>query len=158
MGWLILILCFTNVILISEGTISFRSRHGPLRHISPTKGAKHPKSHTITQKLDHFNPSDNRTWSMRYFSNDQFFKRSGPIFVFIGGEWEINSTELMGGHLFEIASQHGGMMFYTEHRYYGQSIPFKNLTVGNLKYLSADQALIDLVYFIQKMKSEIFIC
>ncbi|KAK9693688.1 Serine carboxypeptidase S28 [Popillia japonica] len=111
MGRLILILCFINVILISEGTISFRSRHGPLRHISPTKGAKHPKSHTITQKLDHFNPSDNRTWSMRYFSNDQFFKGSGPIFVFIGGEWEINSTELMGGHLFEIASQHSSILF-----------------------------------------------
>jgi serine protease 16 len=37
-----------------------------------------------------------------------------------------------------------------EHRYYGVSHPFKNLTSENLRFLSSQQALHDLAYFIQK--------
>jgi len=37
-----------------------------------------------------------------------------------------------------------------EHRYYGKSLPFadQSFTIQNLKYLSAEQALNDLAYFI----------
>jgi len=34
-----------------------------------------------------------------------------------------------------------------EHRYYGESSPFKELTSDNLKYLSSKQALFDLATF-----------
>lgn len=43
-------------------------------------------------------------------------------------------------------------MYYTEHRYYGESRPTANLTVDNLRYLNIDQALADLAHFIVTVK------
>lgn len=43
--------------------------------------------------------------------------------IMIGGEWEISTGFLKSGLMFEIASTHNAMMYYTEHRYYGQSKP-----------------------------------
>lgn len=41
----------------------------------------------------------------------------------IGGEWDIDPGWLMGGLMFDMAAEHGGFLFYTEHRYYGYSHP-----------------------------------
>lgn len=108
----------------------------------------------IQQPLDHYNPRDNRTWSMRYYKNDQFYKDGGPILIMIGGEWEISTGFLETGLMYEIASAHSAMMYYTEHRYYGKSIPTDDLTSINLRYLSVDQSLADLASFIETMKKE----
>jgi len=43
----------------------------------------------------------------------------------IGGEWEISKGFLQAGLMYEIGSQHGGLMYYTEHRFYGKSRPTK---------------------------------
>lgn len=59
----------------------------------------------------------------RYISNGQYFKDGGPIFIYLGGEWTINEISLMGGQIFDMAEEHDGYMFYTEHRYYGESYP-----------------------------------
>jgi len=40
-----------------------------------------------------------------------------------------------------------------EHRFYGESQPFSDLSTPNLQYLSSDQALADLSYFIQNFKA-----
>lgn len=61
--------------------------------------------------------------SQRYYRNDEFFVRGGPIFVYVGGEWTISPGSLQGGHMFDMARELGGQMFYTEHRYYGSSFP-----------------------------------
>ncbi|KAH8399512.1 hypothetical protein KR215_012137 [Drosophila sulfurigaster] len=54
-----------------------------------------------------------------------------------------------------MAVENGGMLYYTEHRYYGQSWPHENnsLTVAQLQHLSLEQALADLAYFIRYQKS-----
>ena len=108
----------------------------------------------IEQPLDHFNPRDNRTWSMRYYENAGLHKKGGPIMIMIGGEWEISTGFLKSGLMFEIASAHNAMMYYTEHRYYGQSKPTGDISSNNLQYLSVDQALADLAYFIEIKKKE----
>lgn len=43
--------------------------------------------------------------------------------MFIGGEWNIDKGNLLGGHMFDMAKELQASMFYPEHRYYGQSIP-----------------------------------
>lgn len=61
----------------------------------------------------------------RFFENDQFFNGDGPIFIYLGGEWAINEGSILGGHIFDLAREFNGSLFYTEHRYYGQSFPFE---------------------------------
>ncbi|XP_061386786.1 putative serine protease K12H4.7 [Musca vetustissima] len=107
------------------------------------------KTDWITQKLDHFDEKDTRTWQMRYMTNADYFKPGGPMIIYIGGEWEISAGSISYGILADIAKEHNGMLFYTEHRYYGQSKPTKNLLVENLEYLHVKQALADLAHFIR---------
>lgn len=77
----------------------------------------------IEQKLDNFNPNDTRTWQMRYLENREHFKAGGPIFIYVGGEWTISPGAISGGHWYDMAKELNGMLYYTEHRYYGQSHP-----------------------------------
>lgn len=104
--------------------------------------------------LNHFDLFDNRTWKMRYLVNERFYKPGGPLFIEVGGEWKIDGTNLIVGTFAQLAKQHNGMLVETEHRYYGESLPFgTDFAVPNLKYLQMEQALEDLAYFIEHFKS-----
>ncbi|XP_017967445.1 putative serine protease K12H4.7 [Drosophila navojoa] len=110
----------------------------------------------LTQNLDHFEAGDNRTWQMRYFRNAKYHEPQGPMYIFLGGEWTITPGLLSTGLTHDMAVENAGILFYTEHRYYGQSWPFENnnLTVKNLKYLSLHQALADVAHFIRYQKAQ----
>uniref|UniRef100_A0A1A9X1K7 Serine protease K12H4.7 n=1 Tax=Glossina brevipalpis TaxID=37001 RepID=A0A1A9X1K7_9MUSC len=110
---------------------------------------------SIKQQLDHFDQNETRTWSMRYMANDEFFEEGGPMFIYVGGEWAISPGSISGGHVYDMAKEHHGYLFYTEHRYYGESHPLPDLTTDNLKYLDVKQALADLAHFIRTMRQEI---
>lgn len=108
----------------------------------------------IEQRLDHLNPQDDRRWMMRYLENDVHYREGGPIFIYVGGEWTISSGSISAGtHIYDLAREHNGTLFYTEHRYYGQSHPTNNTSTENLRFLSVDQALADLAFFITHIKS-----
>lgn len=111
----------------------------------------------LPQRLDHFNQSDNRIFMQRYLKNEQHFKDGGPIFIMVGGEWALDLQPMDRfmdeGTLFEIAAENSGLLLYPEHRYYGETQPFENSSVDNLKYLSVEQALEDLAEFIRFIKS-----
>ncbi|XP_059621344.1 putative serine protease K12H4.7 [Phlebotomus argentipes] len=109
----------------------------------------------IEQKLDHFNDSNNATYKMRFLANNQFYKPGGPIFIFVGGEWSISPGWVSGGHMYDMAKELNGYLFYTEHRFYGQSHPTSDLSFENLQYLNVNQALADLAHFIRVKKQEI---
>ncbi|XP_033217325.1 putative serine protease K12H4.7 [Belonocnema kinseyi] len=112
------------------------------------------KHRWITQSVDHFHIQDNRTWKMRFLENDEYFNGTGPILIMLGGEWKINEGFLNAGLMHKIGDEHGALMYYTEHRYYGDSKPFEDTSTENLKYLNADQALADVAYFIEFIKKE----
>lgn len=77
----------------------------------------------------------------------------GPIFIFIGGEWEITPGYISAGLMFDMAKELHGMMYYTEHRYYGKSHPTDDTSTKNLQFLTVEQALADLAHFIQNVKA-----
>lgn len=60
--------------------------------------------------------------------NGQFFRANGPIFIMLGAEWTIEPTWLQSGQMYDMAQKHGAFMFYTEHRFYGQSMPRRYVT------------------------------
>jgi hypothetical protein len=62
-------------------------------------------------------------YSQRYYADDEFYQAGGPIFILVGGEWEIHQENLLGSHLYDMAKEMNGYLFYTEHRYYGKTHP-----------------------------------
>ncbi|XP_001947565.2 putative serine protease K12H4.7 [Acyrthosiphon pisum] len=106
------------------------------------------------QKVDHFNPSDTRTWKQRYHMNLQHYKHGGPIFLSIGGEEEITHNWMTSGAWIEYAKKLNAMCFQLEHRYYGRSHPTDNLKTKNLKYLTVEQVLADLETFISTISND----
>ncbi|XP_037302042.1 thymus-specific serine protease-like [Manduca sexta] len=54
--------------------------------------------------------------------------------------------------MYELAKETKGAMYLSEHRYYGKSIPFDDLSTENLKYLSSKQALADVAKLIEEIK------
>jgi len=121
-----------------------------------------PTSRTqwISQPLDHFAPAGGTTWNQRYLINSTFFDGTGPVFLCVGGEGPgftedvvISGTE----HAHEMilaAEQHGALILALEHRYYGQSLPTKDFSTANLKWLSSPQALEDLAAFVAHINAQ----
>eukprot|EP01006_Ploeotia_vitrea_P010273 TRINITY_DN26646_c0_g1_i1.p1 TRINITY_DN26646_c0_g1~~TRINITY_DN26646_c0_g1_i1.p1 ORF type:complete len:486 (+),score=77.99 TRINITY_DN26646_c0_g1_i1:139-1458(+) len=103
----------------------------------------------FTQKTDHFNPQDTRTFQQRFWSNDEYFGTNSDIaIIYINGEGPVMSPPHMENDEVVILAKHfSGFICTLEHRYYGLSLPFKDLTTPNLQYLSSKQALNDLANF-----------
>ena len=72
----------------------------------------------------------------------------------IGGEGEANPEWLEAGSWLTYAQEEGAAMVLLEHRYYGRSHPTPDLSVKNLAWLSARQALADLAAFTSHLRSE----
>lgn len=111
----------------------------------------------IEQRLDHFNPQDSRKWQMRYLENEELradHRPGGPIFIHVGGEWTISAGSISPGSLiYDLAKEHNGTLYYTEHRFYGRSRPLNDTATANLRFLTVDQALADLAIFVNHVKS-----
>merc|ERR1712137_1398502 len=113
-----------------------------------------PEYYYKSQTLDHFNHQDQRVWSQRYFRNDSFWapEQNGPVFIQIGGEGAISSAYVIDDfEMVVYAQHHAALVVAVEHRFYGKSQPFSNISTSNLQYLSSQQALADVAQFIQWM-------
>ncbi|KAL2178375.1 serine carboxypeptidase S28-domain-containing protein [Thermothelomyces heterothallicus CBS 202.75] len=106
---------------------------------------------TFDQLIDHANPSLG-TFKQRYWYGTQYWKGPGsPVYLVSPGEQSgegFNRTWLTTARLSGVmANQTGGAVIVLEHRYWGESSPYDELTVENLQYLTLDNSLKDLVYF-----------
>ncbi|KAI0058076.1 peptidase S28 [Artomyces pyxidatus] len=110
--------------------------------------------YTFDQLIDHTNPSLG-TFKQRYWMDWEFYKPGGPIVLNTPGE---ENAEDYTGYLTnetivgQIAQQQHGASIVIEHRYYGDSNPYSDLSVASLKYHTIPQAIDDLVYFAQTAK------
>lgn len=114
-----------------------------------------PAEKWFNQKLDHYKPTDVRTWQQRYFVNDTYWNGSSnsPVFLMIGGEGEASAKWMVAGAWIEYAKMFGALCFQLEHRFYGKSRPTKDMSVENLQFLNSEQALADLANFIVSMNA-----
>lgn len=154
MNQLLVLIFFAAIINTSISWRTFtkgRSKDGNLGVPILSKHYELPEEQWFTQFLDHFNPTDARTWQQRYFVNGKYYKVGGPIFLMIGGEGTASAKWMVEGQWIEYAKQFGAFCFQLEHRFYGKSHPTSDLSIKNLMYLSSEQALADLAYFIQNM-------
>jgi len=70
----------------------------------------------------------------------------------LGGEGAISSGDVVELQFANYAQQEGALMVALEHRFYGQSQPFADLSTPNLAYLSSQQALADAANFLVHFK------
>ncbi|XP_076763906.1 putative serine protease K12H4.7 [Xylocopa sonorina] len=153
-----ILLLLLLISLLSNGTswrtfMRGRSKYGNVGTPILSKDHQLPNEQWLTQFLDHFNPTDARVWQQRYFVNGEYYKKGGPIFLMISGEAAAGAKWMVEGQWIEYAKQFGALCFQVEHRFYGKSHPTSDLSVKNLVYLSSEQALADLAYFIQIMNA-----
>lgn len=102
------------------------------------------------QTLDHFNPSDQRTFQQRYVFDSSFAQTglSSPVVLYVCGEGNCMDGELDGSSFASVLARSlGAHLVALEHRYYGASQPFDQMTADNLKFLSIEQAIEDLATF-----------
>ncbi|GFS16300.1 thymus-specific serine protease [Elysia marginata] len=111
-----------------------------------------PNAQWFEQRLDHFNPTDTRTWKQRYFKAGP--DSSDTLFVKICGETEALPLWMVAGMWTRWGQKHNAVRLQLEHRFYGDSRPTKDMSVDNLQYLSSEQALADVAIFISSMKRQ----
>jgi len=110
---------------------------------------KEISAHYFRQLLDHFDTQNSNHWPQRYFSSYEFYEEGGPIFLEIGGEWELGGEEVYYGAWIEWAKREKAALFVLGHRYYDHGHPTPSLTTKELSWLSSKQALSDTANFIE---------
>ncbi|KAE9406811.1 hypothetical protein BT96DRAFT_987080 [Gymnopus androsaceus JB14] len=107
------------------------------------------------QLIDHQNP-DLGTFKQRYYHTWEWYQQGGPIILTTPGEQSMDgfygdlTNQSING---QIAQQQSGATIVLEHRFFGLSNPYPNLTETSLAYLTIQQAMDDLVYFAQNVES-----
>ncbi|KAI9446834.1 peptidase S28 [Lactarius indigo] len=113
---------------------------------------EHPPLNTtyyFDQYIDHNNPTMG-TFKQRYWVSWEFYEPGGPMIFFTPGE--VNA-EGRTGYLTnltmtgQIAKQQNGATIMIEHRFYGLSNPYPDLSVASFRYHTIDQAINDLAFF-----------
>lgn len=124
--------------------------------LSPTRKQGTVKEGIFEQRLDHNNCCNLDHFNQRYYLDSSFAtNENAPVFFYICGEATCEEKSIGGGAIREHAKKFGAHLVALEHRYYGKSQPFPRLTVKNLKYLTTEYAIRDLVAFIGFAKEEL---
>lgn len=116
----------------------------------------------IYQPVDHFNDSDSRNFTMKYYKIMKYWKPEGPILLFLQGDADL-PPPIIGKALDgddsryfvnEIAKETSAALFLLEHRYFGEStiFDFNDLSVETLAFLNSRQALADVFQVLTTIK------
>uniref|UniRef100_A0A0N4ZGJ9 Serine protease K12H4.7 n=1 Tax=Parastrongyloides trichosuri TaxID=131310 RepID=A0A0N4ZGJ9_PARTI len=113
----------------------------------------------FTNKVDHFDPTNNDTYQQYYQYNTKYFQKSNVydvVFMMVGGEDPVSAkwVQKPDYQYMQMAQTHGAYIYQLEHRFFGQSIPYGNMNMTNVKYFTTEQALEDLAAFIRSMSKQ----
>ncbi|KAJ1897893.1 hypothetical protein LPJ81_004445 [Coemansia sp. IMI 209127] len=105
----------------------------------------------FAQKVDHFG-TNSSTFRQRFYINGDAYVPGGPIYLFNSGETPASPSYLAAGEPYTLAKATGGMVIIMEHRYYGVSYPVSDMSGPNMRYLTLENALEDIAYFIRNSR------
>jgi len=110
------------------------------------------------QTLDHFDYNTKPLYfSQRYLVSDLYWDGKGPILFYTGNEGDITSFWNNTGFVTTtLPPMFNGLVVFAEHRYYGESLPFGELsfTSEHIRYLTTEQALADYAELIDFLKDK----
>eukprot|EP01065_Artemidia_motanka_P015837 TRINITY_DN1954_c2_g1_i1.p1 TRINITY_DN1954_c2_g1~~TRINITY_DN1954_c2_g1_i1.p1 ORF type:complete len:465 (+),score=133.97 TRINITY_DN1954_c2_g1_i1:106-1500(+) len=111
-----------------------------------------PAEQHLTVPLDHFNKSDTRTHTIRYWVQDGKWSKdpSAPLFVGMPGEGAAGNP---GPFVDSLTESFSGVRVHTEHRFFGKSTPSGDASTTNLAYLSVEQNLADIAALATHVKA-----
>ncbi|EFX01073.1 serine-type peptidase [Grosmannia clavigera kw1407] len=105
---------------------------------------------TFQQLLDHKDPSQG-TFSQRFWWSTQYWGGPGSPVVFFtpGEEPATNYTGYLTNRTItgQFAQAIGGAVVMLEHRYWGESSPFDDLTTKNMRFLTLANSIADVTHF-----------
>ncbi|KAF9023118.1 peptidase S28 [Hymenopellis radicata] len=150
----------TSLLLSSSAFVGgiYAYQPGIHRRLLDTRDIPNPEKYNTTywfdQLIDHANPSLG-TFKQRYFFSGEFYQPGGPILLENVGEqnadgfWQILSANdsIIG----LVAQATTGSSIALEHRFFGQSNPYPDLSEESLKYLTLQQNIDDMVYLAQNI-------
>ncbi|RDX43248.1 peptidase S28 [Lentinus brumalis] len=112
------------------------------------------KTYYFNQLIDHNNPSLG-TFRQQYWHTYEFYEPGGPIILSTPGEVDasgytsyLTNSTLNG----RIAQQLNGSTIVLEHRFFGNSNPYPDLSVQSFRVHTVQQAISDLAYFAQNVQ------
>jgi pimeloyl-ACP methyl ester carboxylesterase len=112
--------------------------------------------HWFSQIVDHYDYRQEQRFNQRYWVVDEYFNpRSGPVYLYICGEWICSGVPELRTWVGVLAQKTQGLVLVLEHRFYGDSLPVgkQSFTLENMRLLNSEQALRDLAFFIEEIKS-----
>lgn len=117
-------------------------------------------AYNLSVPIDHFHndslyePHVDESFNLRYWFDASSYQKGGPVIVLAAGE--TSGTDrlpfLKKGIAAKLAKATHGIAVILEHRYYGTSFPFANLSTQSLRFLRTEQALADTAYFAQHVQ------
>jgi len=111
------------------------------------------------QLVDHFDDSNDATWSNRYYKSTKYFQGAGhPIFMIVGGEGVLDHGMLYPFVTEVLAKKFGAAVLQIEHRFYGPYMPVQNATIAQLlKLLTPAQAMEDMIQLTKHVRDTEFV-
>jgi len=104
---------------------------------------------TFAQNIDHTGLLAGQTFDQRYWFDSEFAAQNAdaPILYHICGEGDAEQSYFLNDNAIAWAKTLGAHLVYLEHRYYGSSLPFADLSTDHLQYLTLTNVLEDLATF-----------
>jgi len=109
------------------------------------------------QDIDHSGLLAGQTFSQRYWVDSEYASSpadKAPVIYHICGEGDATQGYFLNDNAIEWAKTLGAHLVYLEHRYYGQSLPFPDLSSDHMQYLTLDNVLADLAGFQQWISTQ----
>lgn len=100
------------------------------------------------QAIDHTGRLPGQTFAQRYWVDSEYATgAAAPVIYHICGEADVDRSYFLDDAALAWAKQLGARVVWLEHRYYGRSLPFNDLSTAHLSYLTLPNILEDLASF-----------